>query len=226
MYQLIDTIFRFVLMGFFSLFMIISFLNFKKAKDNELKVSAKYFLAMAIFFLASLVNYIQSEINLQFHIYPDIDFEITLASPPLLMAFTSIMFILIFIPSVLPVIYVIEKYFQKWEKPYVTLLGTITLLILIITIIFPVLTLVTLIISLISMTLMFILFLSLNIRMFIKSAGLLRKSAALMITGWILQLIALLLPMPPMPTFEPILAHTIALVGTIILFYGMKISSE
>ena len=43
MYQEIDTVCRFILMGFFLIFTILSFLNYKKAKKNGLKVSAKYF---------------------------------------------------------------------------------------------------------------------------------------------------------------------------------------
>lgn len=226
MYQEIDTVLRFILMGFFLLFTIISFLNFKKAKGEQLNVSSKYFLSMSIFFLISLINYIQAEINLQFQVLPTIQYTIPLGSPPLVMPFTTVMFILFFIPSVLPVIYVNERYFQKWEKPYITFLGLISFVLLIITILSPQLTLITLAIGLTSMILMFLIFLSLYIKMAVKSTGMLRTSASMMIAGWILLLISLLIPLPLDILIQSIFNHSIAIVGTILLFIGIKISGK
>jgi hypothetical protein len=226
MYQEIDTILRIILMGFFLVFTIRSFMNFKDAKDNELDVSAKYFLSMSIFFLISLINYIQAEINLQFHVFPNIEYPIPLGTPPLMMPLTTVMFFLFFVPSVLPVIYVNEIYFQKWKNPYVTVLGIVSFMILFITITIPAFTLILLVISLITMVLMFLIFLSLYIKMAIKSTGTLKKSASMMIIGWLSLLFSLLVPLPFDPAIQPIFNHSIAIFASICLYFGIKLSSE
>lgn len=226
MYEEIDLVLRFILMCFFFIFTVISLLNYKRTKEKGLEVSSKYFLAMSFFFALSLFNYIQGEINIHAPFYPDMTYDIPFSSPPLQIQFATVIGMIIFIPSFLPLVFVNEKFFQKWKRPYVTIIGIGNWILILMTVLSPAIYLITFTIALIWIIVTLILFISLYVRMAIKASGILRRSAIMMIIGWILQIIAIVFPIPLAPSYDQVFARIIAIVGACCLFYGIKISSE
>lgn len=226
MYQSIDLILRIILMSFFTIFFLLSLFNYRKVKAQDLKVSARYFLACAFLFLMSLLNYIQAEINVHTQFYPDLEWTVYFGLFPLYLPFNTVIFFIIFIPSILPLVYVIEIHFQKWERPYLTVVAVVSFFLFILALVVPAMTVINLFIAIVVLGLVLTLFTSLYVKMAIRAKGKLRASAILIVSGLIIQLVSLLLPMPKVITYEPIISHTIAIIGNICLFIGMILTSE
>jgi hypothetical protein len=228
MWDLIDFFIRMVLIGFFVVFLINAIINYRNARKNKLEVSQKYFLAYFLFFLFSLINYLQTEIDIHFSIYPPKEEGFTLQLGALITAIPvqTVITIVLLIPSLIPLIFIIEKYFLNWKRPYLTVIGIIMLIVFPIGIIVPdTITFVTIFIA-VGLLLMIAGFLSIYFRVAIKSSGVVRKSAILTALGWLVQIVGFIIPSlagETDPVVQGLISHIIAIFGVIMIFLGMRL---
>lgn len=226
MLELLDQIARLILMGFFAVFTVFSYRNYLKVKEKGLEVSSKYFLAITFFFFVSFINFFQAEINIHFHYYPDPTYYFPLIIINIPIPLNSLIFLFIFLTSLIPLVYVIEKHFQKWNYPYAAILGLICEVVLIVTIFVPLLFPFSLVFVLSSLLFILAIFLSLYAKIARRATGLIKKTTYLLIFGWVLFLITLIVPISPDPTLDGFIDHVIQIFASSLIYWGIMKTKE
>ena len=233
MLDIIDFILRIVLMGFFALFLEQSILNYNNAKKKGENQAKTYYLAYIIFFALNLINFIQTEIDIQYtniegeSIFPDLGLMAQFGDIPT----KTIIFGFILIPSLIPIIYIIEKRMLQFKKPYLTMTGVIITFLVLLTFSIPSIAPFTMPVFAIGLVVLIFSFIFFYIKLVIISDGEVRKSATFSLTGWILLVLGFLVVGAVIFIIDPnanislvgILTHTISIIGLILIFYGSRI---
>jgi len=233
LYILIDFILRLILIGFFALFLIQSISNYNKAKEKGESKAKDYYLAYILFFAFSLINFIQTEIDLQYtnifqeSIYPDFGITTQLGDMPT----KTIIFIALFIPSMIPIMFIIENRIFNLKKPYLTIIAIVLLSLLIITIFFPIIAYITIVPIIFGLLIMILSIISIYVKLVLISQDEVRKAATFSLFGWILIALGILIIGGVIFLIYPsadesqvgILTHSISIIGVIFIFYGSRI---
>lgn len=236
-FSIIDLILRLTLIVFFGVFLVQSYLNHKLAVQREETQAKKYFAAHIIFFLLSLISFIQAEVDLLHtnlmgsSIYPSwLIWEAKLGGESILVPIQSILFIGLLVPSILPIVYVIEKELLKFKFQILSLFGIGLLSILILTILVPSSISITIIPVLIGVFILCFSFISIYIKLMLNSDGEIKKSAIYSLVGWVLLVIGfvvvgiiiVLVGDVAEPTIYGVISHSIAIGGVILIFEGSR----
>lgn len=231
-FEIIDFILRVVLIGFFAAFFVQSINNFQTAKDKSESQAEKYFLAHMIFFFISLISFIQAEVDLFFSIYPaSFVWKAYLGEIIIQVPIQSLLFIGLLVPSIIPIVYVIERELLSFKFQILTGLGIIITGLLNVTIFIPVTITFTIIPVLVGTIILCLSFISIYFKLILDSDGFIRRSAIYSFFGWIslvigfvvVGIIIVIAGDVAEPTFWGVVSHSIAIGGVILIFNGSRI---
>ncbi len=238
LYLIIDFILRVFLMGFFVVFLYQCILNYRKTKSLKEPKAARYFLAYIIFYLFSLINFLIMEIDVQYgnlyeqSIFPIIGYTIQFGGTTFQIKIQTLVLIAILIPSLIPILNLIEKEILKTKVQIITITGIIiTGLILLVIFLPPIITFAFIPVFLGVLILPFSIVL-IYLKLTLSSDGIVRKSALLLFFGWLLVFLGFILisvlrsliGIMIDPILSAIIEHSIALIGVIFIYYGAHLA--
>ncbi|MGQ4875582.1 MAG: hypothetical protein ACP6IY_16055 [Promethearchaeia archaeon] len=230
MFALIDFLLRLVLMGFFTILLVQAIIQYHKAKMKDEPQAKTFHLAYILFYLLNLANYIQAEIDLQYQafsgnsIYPNFGLISIFGN----VSSQTIIFIIFLIPSILPIMYIIEKRMLNFNKPILTSLGIFLIILTGISLIVKIAAYYLIIIVGIGLLILIIGFMSFYVKLAYISDGVVKEFALLSLFGWILIILGTIIlgvilgiVYPHIDlSFLGTITHSISIVGVFLIFLG------
>ncbi|MGV9199060.1 MAG: hypothetical protein ACOC44_08330 [Promethearchaeia archaeon] len=219
-------------MIFLTVFWLYLLKLYSGAREKDLKTTRNYFLAMSFFFLSMLINYVQTEINLQSlqqtnqDIYPNILPE-NFSDLDLFHPIDSDVFLLIiFLLGIVPVVFALEQYILMKKTKYLfTLLGFSGVILITVVILSSLILSVDIMLPLLNFIIPYgyillivlsLFVIGIYLRLAFTGIGQLKRNSAFMALGFILQMAALFIT-----STNAILGHLVSLGGLSLFFIGI-----
>jgi len=232
----IDVILRLILIAFFATFLLQSLMNYKKARDKGETQATRFFLAYSLFFLITLANFIHSEIQFQYinaygvSMYDPAELPIQIGTMQFNADIHTIIFIGYLIPSLIPIVYIVEKELLKFKFQILTILGIGLSITFIIVLLIPSIISILFIPAGLGLLALCFCFISIYIKLIIVSDGIVKKSAIFSLFGWISLIVGFIFVglimsfLGFMDTTEVgTIQHIIGIIGVILIFWGSRI---